>query len=183
MTVYSVQVFKEAFGYRWSNRYHVEAASIEAVATDAQEMIVVPEQNIHPTYINFTELLISTAAKGDRAFINVPLELLGLRSTGTDRLPFFNTAMAKFSVGGVGDPSRKYYRCLTEGDSNGGVLQSATRAAILDECLTMITGAATAGMPLCQLDGTLLTDAAVQLNVQERQMHRRNKKKVVPPGP
>lgn len=180
MPVFSVQVFKEAFGYRWSNRYHVNAASIEDVGADVQEFLVVPEQNITPTYVNFVEVLVSTVEEDDRVFQNIVLELLGLRSFATDRLPFFNTAMVKFSVGGVGDPARKYYRILTEGDSNGAELGDTIRDLILDECQSMVTGMATAGIPLCKVDGTLLTEVAVQRSVQERQMHRRNKSSGTP---
>lgn len=180
MAVFSVQVFKEAFGFRWSNRYHVNAADILAVADDVQEFLVVPEQNIHPTYINFVETLISTETENDRVFVNIILELAGLRAFSTDRMPFFNTAMVKFSVGGVGDPARKYYRCLVEGDSNGAELGDTIRDLILDECQSMVSGMATAGIPLCKVDGTLLTEVAVQRSVQERQMHRRNKSSGTP---
>ncbi len=180
MTVFSVQVKKTAFGYHWSNRYHVNASSIGDVALNVEEFIVTPERNTHPTYINFEEVLISTITENDRVFVAISLELAGLRTTGTDRLPFFNTAMVKFSIGGVGDPARKYYRALLEGDSSGGELLDATMTVFLDEAQSMISGCATAGIPLCKVDGSLLTDAAVQRSVQERQMHRRNKSSSTP---
>jgi hypothetical protein len=180
MAVFSVQVFKEAFGYKWSNRYHVNAADILAVRNDVEEFLVVPERNIHPTYVNYVECLISTITEDDRVFVSIILEVAGLRTFATDRMPFFNTALVKFSVGGVGDPARKYYRCLVEGDSNGAELGDVTRDLILDEAQSMLTGCATAGIPLCKTDGTLLTEAAVQRSVQERQMHRRNRSSGTP---
>src|SRR5215216_7618848 len=107
MAVFSVQVFKEAFGYKWSNRYHVNGSDIIAAADDAEGAIVPKEMLIHPTYVNFTELLVSTIAEGDRQFVSRVMAETGDRTFSTDRMPFFNTVLARFSVGGVGDPARK----------------------------------------------------------------------------
>jgi len=176
MAVFSVQVKKEAFGYNWSNRYHVNSSDIIAATDDAEGSIVTQEIAIHPTYVNFTELLVSTEASGDREFVSRVLSVAGDRTFSTDRMPFFNTLLARFSVGGVGDPARKYYRIMTEGDSNGGVISDALTTLVQDALEAMIAAAASGGSPLCKTNGDLLTLVTIQAQVQERQMHRRNKK-------
>jgi hypothetical protein len=133
---------------------------------------------ITPTYVDFTELLVSTITPNDRVFITRVLAVAGDRTFTTDRMPFFNTAMVKFSVGGVGDPARKYYRVLTEGDSSGAVLVSGFVTLLQDECDAMVAAMASGGSPLCKTNGDLLTLVGIQSEVQERQMHRRNKKSV-----
>lgn len=178
MAVFSVQVKKEAFGYKWSNRYHVNSSDIIAATDDAEGSILTQEMVIHPTYVNFTELLVSTLAEGDREFVSRVIAETGDRTFSTDRMPFFNTVMARFSVGGVGDPARKYYRIMTEGDSNGGVVSDALTTIVEDALEAMIAAAASGGSPLCKVNGDLLTLVSIQAAVQERQMHRRNKKSV-----
>lgn len=176
MPIYSVQVFKGNTDRRWANRYHVNAASIAEANTAALSGILGGEMNIHCTFVNIAELLVSTVTPGDREFISTVLNVAGDRSFSTDALPLFNTAMARFSVGGIGDVARKYYRCLTEGDIAGGALSPAIVTTLSDACSDMITAMATAGAPLCKVNGDLLTEVSIQVEVQERQLRRRRKR-------
>jgi hypothetical protein len=180
MAVFSVQVFKTDSVRKWSNRYHVNSPTISQANTDALESIVGAEQDIHPSFITISELLVSTIVEDDRVFIATVLSVPGSRAFSTDGLPLFNTAMVRFSVGGIGDSARKYYRGLTEGDITGGALNSTIISVLEDACNAMVNGMAESGSPLCKVDGSLLTDVSVQTAVQERQLRRRNKPKQEP---
>lgn len=181
MPIYSVQIFKGTPERTWSNRYHVNASTISEASEASLSGILGGELNIHCTFITFKEVLVSTIAPGDRLFISTVIDTPGDRSFSTDALPLFNTAMARFSVGGIGDVARKYYRCLTEGDIAGGALSPAVVTTFSDACADMLTAMSTAGAPLCKVDGSLLTDVSIQTAVQERQLRRRRKR--VTPGP
>lgn len=180
MAVFSVQVFKSTSERKWSNRYHVNSPTISQANTDALESIIAGELAIHPSFITISELLVSTIVENDRVFISTVLSLPGERAFSTDGLPLFNTAMVRFSVGGIGDSARKYYRGLTEGDISGGALNSTVIGALEDACNAMVNAMAEAGSPLCKVDGSLLTDVSVQIAVQERQLRRRNKPRGIP---
>jgi hypothetical protein len=180
MAVFSIQLFKGTAPLRWSNRYHVNSPTITQANTDALDVLLTAERNITPTFMQFTEMLVSTITEGDRVFISTVLDVAGLRAFSTDALPLFNTALARFSVGGIGDSARKYYRILTEGDIGGGALEPSLVTLMLSELNDMVNGMAEAGSPLCKVDGSLLTDVSVQSEVQERQLRRRNKPRGIP---
>lgn len=178
MAVYKVQVDKTFSGDRWSNTYHVNGSSLVG-ARDAADAIVLHERAIHPTFVQFTRLLVSTITEGDRQFAALPLSVAGTRTFTTDRLPVFNTLRADLSVGGVGDTARKYYRCLCEGDSSGGAIVSDLVTLATSEINELIDEMASGGFPLCKISGDLLTDVTIFALVQERQLHRRRRKKTI----
>jgi hypothetical protein len=180
MTVFSVQVFKSTPERRWSNRYHVNSPTITQANTDALEGILGGEKNLHCTFVTISEMLVSTITEDDRVFISTVLDVPGERSFSTDALPLFNTLMARFSVGGIGDVARKYYRILTEGDIAGGAITPALITTAEDALNDMVNSMAEAGSPLCKIDGSLLTDVSIQVAVQERQLRRRNKRRGEP---
>lgn len=179
MPVFSMQIFKGAFGKVWSNRYHINGADL----SDARDVIPIAvqyEQTLYPEYIDFTRVLLSTITENDRVFLVEVQNTPGARSTSTDRMPFFNTLRLDFTVGGLGDSARKYHRCLVEADSVGGNIADPLVAIAQAETDDFITQMAAAGYPICKVDGSLLSLVSVFAEVQERQLRRRNKPKVVP---
>jgi len=180
-----IQIFKQLSGSdrEWSNRWLVEAGDLGAVE-DVVPNFAAMEKQLHLDNVTLTRARVSDTTPGTDVFSIVPIGLIGTRATGADGdwLPIYNTVRVDISVAGGGRPSRKFYRGpILESDQQAGFLDSAIISLFDTQVNGLISFLSGSGVELVDPDGQPLTTAVTQARVQERQLHRKRKKKVTSP--
>lgn len=173
MPLYKVDVEKLLATEYWSNRYLVEANTIQDAADEA-DAIVATERTFHSGLVTFTKVRTSEFPQGGGFFIVKPIGLAGQRVVSGDLLPLFVTVRVDFPAG-LGRPSRKYYRgCIGEGDIVGANMVAGSR--------TFIQTSVNAFDPRTLVDPQVspLGTGVVQLAVQMRQLRRGTKRRQNP---
>lgn len=173
MPLYKVDVEKLYLTEYWSNRYLVEANTIQDAANEA-DAIVATERTFHSTFVTITKVRTSEFPQGGGFFIVKPVNLSGQRGVSGDLLPLFVTVRVDFPAG-LGRPSRKYYRgCIGEGDITGAVLNGTARVFIQ----TSVDAFNPRNLVDPQVDP--LGPGVVQTPVQMRQLRRGTKRRQNP---
>lgn len=177
MTIYRVQVFEQAPGQRpWTNVYHVQATTIE-FADDAANVICNRTQDLLSNVCKIVKRIVSDPLT--HTFITTAMDLAGADAGAGDLLPFFNTARVLINVAGHGRNDMKYLRgLLGESNTAGQQLSSGTISGIETVFNAMIDDLSASATPLVDNAGNLWGAVSVQADIQDRQRHRRRKKKV-----
>lgn len=174
MTMFKVDIEKVLGGEYWTNRYLVNAASLEDAAVTAAGLVDA-ERPLHLPSVLFTKRRVSDMAPDTSEFIVTPLNLNGTRTgTSGEVLALFNTLRVDFPAG-FGRPSRKYFRgCLTEADING--------ANIAGSSLSYMQGKVNlfAVLPLVDPQGALLGLGVAKSALQMRQIRRGTRRRAQP---
>lgn len=175
MPLYQVDIEKLYRGEYWTNRYVLNAASIdEAHAVGGN--IVAYERAIHLATVDFTKYRTSDFVKGNDLYIVGTLGLKGQALTTTDYLPLFCCCRVDFSVG-YGRPSRKYLRLpLEEANQNDGGLVAAFRDSVNTKYIQPLVALAA----FVDVDGQKLVSGSVFPQVAMRQLRRGSKRKLQP---
>lgn len=173
MPLYKVDVEKLYLTEYWSNRYLVEANTIQDAA-NAADTIVATERTFHTTLVQFTKVRTSEFPQGGGFFIVKPIGLPGQRANSGDLLPLFVTVRVDFPAG-LGRPSRKYYRgVISEADIAGANLLAAARTFIQTSVNAFDP------QPLVDPQVSPLGTGVVQSTVQMRQLRRGTKRRQNP---
>lgn len=115
MPVFSIDIEKILGTESWTNRYFVNAPSLQDARSLAANFWTA-EQEFHVTSVRFDRVRVATTTPNDDTFVIDPIGLTGLRPPVGNIVPLFNCVRVDFPKG-VGRPYRKYYR---------GVLDEAT---------------------------------------------------------
>lgn len=177
LPTHRIEIHKHVGAEKWVNTYLVNAATMDAAEGFAAGLISF-ERSLHLSAVVFDYARTSTTIVGDRTFDHIVVNLPGLGDPGTSVvLPLFNTLRLDLQVNDA-DPARKYYRgCLT-------AAQLESNFTIIDSAVTYFQGVidAHAGRPSLQgvvtPKGNIVLNQVVADKVQERQLHRRRKKKI-----
>jgi hypothetical protein len=174
-----VQIFFTKTGDRfWTNVFHVNAVDLDAAAGWANTVLVsAMTANLSASFTCVKTIVDHLA---DDSFVTTPLSQAGLSSAG-DELPLFNTIKVDIAVAGHGRNDGKFVRgWLNETVIEDGVITDSARTvyqAVFDD---LIADSSASGVDLVDADGNLWLTASVRKAVQERQLHRRRKRVVVP---
>jgi len=174
-----VQIFMVGADNRpWTNVFHVNATTLDAAASWAVNFLapcMVSELNVA-----FSAVKIVVDHLADDTFISLPISIPGVVSG--DWLPLFNTVKVDINVAGHGRQDGKFVRgWLHEGVVTDGLIDESVRGAFEDKFTSLIADSTADGTDLVDADGNLWQTASVRATIQERQRHRRRKKKVVTP--
>jgi hypothetical protein len=174
-----VQIFMVGADNRpWTNVFHVNATTLDAAAGWAVNFCVpalVSELNSA-----FSAVKIVVDHLTDDTFVSLPISIPGVVSG--DWLPLFNTVKVDIQVAGHGRNDGKFVRgWLHEGIVTDGVIDESVRGAFDDKWNGLIADSTADGTDLVDKDGNLWLVATARATIQERQRHRRRKKKVVTP--
>lgn len=176
---YRLEIHKHFIETKWCNTWLIGALDMddgEAIAN----AIVNFERKIHKDVVTFDYFLLSTILVADRVFRHRAINLQGLASSDAEVwLPLFNTVRVDFNTMDS-DPCRKYFRTpISESNQADGELTTAYQAVIQAEVnSTFFT--TIAGDNLFSPAGNVVISGTVHKRIQERQLRRRRKKKVVP---
>ena len=182
MPLFKVDTEKSYGSEFWTNRYIVEAGSIE----NAQEgglIIIEQEREFHRTFINFTKLRVSTFTPNDDVFIITPYNADGnLVASSGGVLPLFNVMRVDLAVEGFGRPSRKFYRTgLMAGDVTldftvtGDAINTVVPA--VEEMISQLQFNSS---PLVDVDGQAITSAVSFGLIAMRQLRRGSRRRTEP---
>jgi len=173
-----VQIFFTKDGSRfWTNVYHVNATTIDAAASWANTILASAMQIQLNSAFSIVKTVVDHLA--DDTFVSTPLALPG--SISGDYLPLFNTAKIDIAVAGHGRNDGKFMRgWLHEGIVTNGVIDESVRGAFETVFSDLIADSTADGTDLVDDAGNLWLTASCRAAVQERQLHRRRKKVVVP---
>lgn len=173
-----VQIFFTRDGERfWTNVYHVNALTLDAAAAWANTVLA----SAMTIQLNEDFSVVKTVVDhlGDDTFVSTPLSLPG--EVSGSWLSLFNTVKVDIAVAGNGRNDGKFIRgWLHEGLVTDGQIDSAIRTAFEGVFSDLIADSTAAGVDLVDDAGNLWLTATVRANVQERQLHRRRKRVVVP---
>jgi hypothetical protein len=175
MAIYVVDTEKELNGEFWTNRYLIEAASLEDANTTGSQ-IISREIEFHYNPVLFTRYRVRDNNPGTDLFQTVPINQQGAKGLNNSQvLPLFNTLRIDFPAG-VGRPSRKYYRgCLTELDINGANLDFNGVGLTIENALDQFVL-----YPLVDPQGSDLQRGVLWPRVQMRQLRRGSKRRTTP---
>lgn len=175
--LWRIEIHKALAAEKWDNAYLTDDATIED-AQDLAQLLLTFEQHIHMDIVNFEYVLISSYTKGDRVFRHLTINEPGLQTT-QDYLPLFNTLRFDFGTTNS-DPGRKYYRApMPEGGQVDGVLTPTEVTAFQGIAQTYLVDTDAISHIVTPRHNNVST-VTVYPYVQERQLHRRRRKKVVP---
>jgi hypothetical protein len=181
MAVFRVQVhYKFGATQKWSNVWHVDAATLLTAATEF-EVTAVPIllPLLHPS-CSLDRLLVSDPATSQ--FTVNTINEFGTSADSGDLLPLFNCVKVIIPTAGFGRPDLKYLKgFLTETLIDGDVVEPTAATGIDNQLTAMITDMAAVSVPLCTEEGEGYTNVSVQSLVQMRQMHRKRRKTPVAP--
>jgi len=178
MTVFRAQIFK-IFGTErpWTNVYHIRASSLLDAADAATTIIATAEQDWLNVGAEINKIIVSDPAT--HTFINNTTSLAGNNATSS-LLPLFCTMKVNIGVEGFGRNDYKFYRAfLDESNTEDFLIDGATLTAVEGLFNTLIADMTDGGNPLVDSQDNLWQVATVQSAVQDRQRHRRRKKKVL----
>lgn len=178
MTIFRTQIFK-IFGTErpWTNVYHINAASLADAADAARIQIAAAEASMLNVGAEIVKILTSNPA--DHTFIHDATSIAGENATSS-LLPLFCTMKVNVSVAGFGRVDYKFYRgFLDETNTEDFLIDGATITAVEGIINGLISDMTAASTPLVDNVGNLWQVASVQSAVQDRQRHRRRKKKVL----
>lgn len=180
MALFVVQSFKSFLTDKWTNRYFLEAADLNAAIVGA-DIIQNAEAQFHKDDVALFQIRVSDTNPATDIFSVAPTLDVGLGGPAVDWLPLFNTVRVDLRVQGFGRPSRKYYRLPINETEHTSTNISSTLATLVQESLvTMIAALSSNDTPLVDPDGQLLTSPTVRLPVQMRQLHRRRRRAPAP---
>lgn len=184
MTLFRCEIHKQFNnGEKFANDYIFDAPDIGTAAALAQDWASL-ERALMISLVTFLDIRTSTVTVGDRVFIHTPLNFQG-QSGGAigDSLPGYCCLRLDLSTA-QSDPGHKYYRYVVlESNQGGGIIDASSLSAILGVVNTHISN-----------NPDMLADLRVGKNnhtatgvtlypfVQERQEHRRRKKKATGTG-
>lgn len=179
MPFFTLQIFKEGYGEKWSNTYTLEASGL-AACLPLVDPVFQMEKSIHKSGVAFTYARVSDHVAGNDAFFVVPLNDFGAVTATASILPLFNTCRVDIDVEGFGRPSRKYYRLPLAEDEQaagliGGVTLSGIEAAVTG-AITAVDSAGGGDGELSDPDGQAWVVATAVQKVQMRQLHRKRKR-------
>lgn len=183
MPLFTVQVFKEGYGEKWSNRYLIEASSL-AAAVICAPAIATAERGVHLDTVLFTYMRVSDLVAANDNYATIPVNNTGQTNASASALPLFNTVRVDIDVEGFGRPSRKYYRLpLMETDQDNhalsGTLVSAM-AAMVNAMIAAVDSAGGGDGELVDPDGQSWVTATTFPRVQMRQLHRKRRRAAPP---
>jgi len=172
-----IEIVKRLGNETWSNDYLSALTTLDAGADIADELVEW-ERQVHGNMVTIEYALVSTITPGDRVFRHITYNVQGI-PTIAEYLPLFCTIRMDL-ITADSDPGRKYYRQpIPENGQANGFLTGSTVASFN-------TAIATYLQPIIDVSafvtpkGNAITSAVVYDRVQERQLHRRRKKKVTP---
>lgn len=180
MAVFRIQVnYTKGLTGKWSNVWHVNAADMVAAVASC---VIGMEDHLLAllsTACTLKSYLVSDPATS--AFFTEDRNSVGLNGDTGTLLPLYNSVKVLFPAEAFGRPDLKYLKGLVgENGQTDGSLDSGLRALVDEEIEAMIDDMAANSTPLCSNDGANYNNAAVQIAVQMRQMHRKRKKTSVP---
>ena len=172
MPVFQVDIQQTFAAIYTSNVYHIEASDIAQAATRGLAVAQV-HRALLPTVFTIDAIRVSSLPADDGIFSSTPVNMPGLRSTGTQVLPQWNRFMINFNVGYT-FLNRKFFLGVLEGDQVDGVVVDATRTFIQDNYIAPLISLGY----VCSKDGTLYIFGAVSPYVAMRQLRRRKRRPV-----
>jgi hypothetical protein len=181
MPVYRTQVFyARAVNEKWTNVYHIDAASLTDAATAVDTAMTANLLAILNTTCQLVKYLVSDPTSA--AFIETPKNLAGTNGDGGTLLPLFNSVKARYPTDALGRPDYKFYKgYITEDSHVAGELTSGSITTLEGALSNMLADMVLASATFVSHEGDLWSDPIVQPAVQMRQMHRKRKKVVVAP--
>lgn len=170
-----VTIFFTLTGDRfWTNRFYVNALSLDAAADWANTTLASFFQVDLDEAFSIVKTDVDHLA--DTSFVTTPLALPGL-STNGHYLPLFNTVKVDVSVAGHGRNDGKFVRgWLVEAVVDDGQIESSARSTYETHWNGLITDSTAAGVDIVDKDGHLWQTATVRSKIQMRQEHRKRKK-------
>lgn len=157
----------------WLNTYHISAAS-ENDAMDVLSEILVVEQNVHWSNVQFDRLSVRLESDLATAGIQRATAAVGERdATGEDFLPLFCVARV-ILADSVNRPDQRYLRLpISEGEQTNGVISNALNNFIADNYIA----------PLFAIPGVVSSSAvpytlgstAAAVQNRQRGWHRRQR--------
>lgn len=174
--IFQIDIQKQLGGEYWTNRYHVEVATLEGALAIGQQVAEEERQSTIST-VTFVSVRASVPGAENDDYIVQPLGYNGGTVTADPGLPLFVVARVIFSKG-PGRPDVKYYKAM------------ANIGAIADPFTwnqNFVTGLNTALCaelleitPLVSADGTAYTSIQLDRRIGMRQLRRGSKKKETP---
>jgi len=181
MALFKIQMFKEhpfMPGRAFSNSYIVAADTIAAAAAAVTPALTY-EKKIFDGNFTITYARVSSLAPNDNVFTTVTLNEPGIRATSGETTPLFNTVRLDVNST-TGRPSRWHYRGLHEGEMANNQVDPGMRALVEAAWGDFVVDLTAAGFAPHQPDGELLADfGTCAIEVKDRKLHRRRKKKAV----
>jgi hypothetical protein len=171
-----IEIVKRYQQEEWANDYLVNAANMAAAESLAATFAAM-ERAIHFDAITFVYARVSTTAKFDRIFDHLVIDLPGQIALSSGiMLPLWNTLRVDFRTNDS-DPSRKYFRgCLSAAQVDNNFKVIPARLTAVQTVLDNSTYSASFPA-IVTPKGNAATNANAITFVQERQLHRRRKKK------
>lgn len=176
MAIYRVSIQKTADARYWTNRYFVQAATIQD-AQDIGDLIVAAEKTIHLNYVIFASMLTSSIIEGDSAFLVKPLSGVGAR-TATGPMPLTVCARVLLQPDNFGKPDVKYLRgCIGPGDLGTATLLGGPFVNTINSgyCAAIL-----AIEDVCTDNGQSYATVGVSPKVSQHQLTRGTRKAVTP---
>lgn len=176
MPVFKLDIEKLRQGEYWSNRYFVNAPTIED-ARNSAGAVVLAERNFTSELVTFTKMVISDLAENTDVFLSVPLNLLGNKPTSGELMPLWNIVRVALSAGVGRQPFKQYRGVLGEGDVFFDTIVGNV-ADLIDQQLTDVLIA----LPgyLCDRLGNPITLASAARRPFSRQLRRGTKRRQNP---
>lgn len=173
----TVEKFNGTVAEYWVNVYWLQAPNLDA-ALSAANAIATQELPILLSGQTLTKVRVDDNVKNTDQFLTTVRNANGTRASGaSDALPLFATARVDLSTLQPGRPSRKFIRgCLLESDMG-------SYGTIVGAVLTLLGTFASniANVPeLVDVDNSDIVSGTVWPYVQQRQLRRGSKKKIVP---
>lgn len=182
MPLFKVDTEKSYGSEFWTNRYIIEAGSIE----NAQEgglIIIEAEREFHRTFVNFTKLRVSTFTPNDDVFIVTPYSADGnLVPSSGGVLPLWNVVRVDLAVEGFGRPSRKFYRTgLMAGDVTlDFTITGDALNVVVPSVEAMIAELQSNASPLVDVDGQNIASSVSYGLIAMRQLRRGSRRRTEP---
>lgn len=172
-----IEIVKQLDAEVWSNDYLTSLVTIDAAADIADELVEW-EQQVHGNMVTILYAVVSSTIKGDRVFRHITYNVQGI-PTIAEYLPLFATIRVDLQTTDS-DPGRKYYRQpIPENGQANGYLTPSTIASFNSAIATTLQPIID-NSALVTPKGNQIVTATTFPKVQERQLHRRRKKKVTP---
>ena len=178
MTVFQYDLEKLYEGEYFTNRYFINAATIDDAANYGNTTILAAERSILHHLVQVTKSRTSTVMPNDGTFITTAIEMAGEVNSGT-LVPLFNVAVVLFNTL-HGRPYRKLYRgVLTEEGTSWGSLTGPYYDLLMGALPGLIVPDGS-DQAVCTKDGVTFTTVVAQSKVGMRQLRRGSKRKSTP---
>ena len=178
LPTHRVEIFKSLGAGRWSNSYLLNVASMDE--GEAVTLALVNfERHMHLDNVRFDYWRCSTMTVGDRVFRHEAINLNGIAAKGSaEMMPLFCTLRIDFATMDS-DPGRKFYRLpVTEATAVDGIFGAAFLAAVQGTIDTHLVNSIALDN-IVTSKGNVITGATPYGQIQERQLRRRKRPKVV----